>query len=241
MYSREFDWFKLRQEIHCGDSANHLMKVLSKTNIIEQFLLDVSQVLVTRRQEENNKVLDTLLFYFDTQIEDLESIAIMCRRGFFSSASAILRRVFLALGKMLTLIKRPSEVKKIRDGKQQTDREIVDVLEKLGVTRDKLIYPTLCWSTHLNFNWVPIAREASALGDISVKSYLLTEGILLTALRFAIQSASLLILFLDQTGAEALNSLKGQIDEYSSWWRQHYVDFRQRVDEAFDEHDPGAP
>jgi hypothetical protein len=113
-------------------------------------------------------------------------------------------------------------------------------LEKLGISKDKLIYPTLCWSTHLNFKWVPVAKEARALGDISLKGHLLTEGILLTALRFAIQAASLLILFLDQGDAEALKSLRSQLDEHSSWWLHCYGDFRQRVDRAFDEDEPGA-
>ena len=210
-----------------------MLQVLSKTNIIEQFLLEVRWVVVTRSREKNDEVLDTLLFYFDTQVEDLESIANLCRLGLFSSASTILRRVFLALGKMLALVERPSQCEEIRQGKQQKDRDVVDVLENLGVSKDKYIYPSLCESTHLNFNWARVAKYARALGPINEKSHLLTEGILLTALRFTLQSASLLSLFLDQRGATAPNLVNKRLDEHSTWWRESYDDFRQRVDNVF--------
>lgn len=235
MTESTFNWFKRRQELFCKDSAYPLASVLSASDNIERSLFQVQDTLGALFRERKEELLDTLLFYFDTQIEDLESIANLSRGGLFSSASVLLRRVLLSLARISFLIEHPSQCDKIRQGKQLKDKDLMSFLESISISRDKYIYPSLCESTHLNFNWVQVGRLARSLGPIDEKSHLLLEGIVLTALRFVLQTATILSQFLAEKDMPLSEATEKQLGEHSYWWRKRYDDFRQRVDNVFGE------
>ena len=184
------DWYNIFRD-RIGQFDNYIYaKHKSNFELFDVFLKElfrIREILYNKDKHKKNNLLDTLGFYIDMFIEDFSGLKLLVQKGFFSTSSAILRRLQLTLARALYLTDNPDKCNAIREGKIIRDKTLIEYLDKSGESGEGVAYSELCNSTHLNYIWATYAKDCNILSPVDEKSYLCIEAIILQSHYYAIR------------------------------------------------------
>lgn len=194
-----YTWFKARQEIFLDEPMCTILPAFEYSMRVQKALFPIRTVLTERLSRETSELGDTLLFYLDMTIEDYESIILLSSRGFFSTPTALLRRMFVGLGWVNYLWKHPEQCEIVRSGTKIKDSKLIEMLPDSEAKQAKEFYSFLCESSHVNFDWAQKALVSRPLDQPSTQNYVVIEANLNSADQCALSTARTAICIIGDT------------------------------------------
>ncbi|PKK82268.1 MAG: hypothetical protein CVT49_14695 [candidate division Zixibacteria bacterium HGW-Zixibacteria-1] len=195
--------------------------------IILQF--DIREALVQFNNADSD-LIDAILFILDMQIEDNASVSILCRDGFFSSSTSLLRRIELSVAKIVYFFDFPERIRNYRNGTKYPDKEILQNLYNSEIYKDKEAYAEMCKSTHLNYEWAFYAKYCNILSPIDVTAKLLIESLLMTSCLYIILTARKFVIEHNQNNIKLNDIILDQINVCGNRYGGLLKDFKTRLD-----------
>jgi len=214
--------------VKCG-----LIPMICKFSYYIELLFDIRLLLEKESNSKEYDLLDTIMYYWDMQIEDVDSISILTQKGYFSSTACILRRVQLSIARIIYIIDHPDSCAEIRKGKKYTDKELMNYLSKSRGIDDLSAYNDFCKATHLNYEWTNFAKECNILTPIEKKSCIAIESQILAAWLYVLTGCGEIIKYLLDNSSTIPNSISEFFNYCSSLYKIDFNYFRIRLDEIY--------
>lgn len=228
-------WFIARQQLFASSLDKELQDTIYFAEETLRLQFDIREQLVNLLRQTEDETVDTMSFFLDSQIEDFQSIVILCRRGLFSSSACLLRRILLSLAKTVYLNDHPEQASDLWAGAKQKDRDLMEYLEASGISKDDKIYGLLCESTHLNVAWASSAKHAHFLSKPNQKNYLLLQSVVQTAQSFCLRTLMIIAQFLAARNNALPDTISQQLVEFTRKWHERYNSFLDRMQQVMPE------